>query len=1501
MIGNYQVREFKLKAQNLNKSNNDSDSKESEHEEFQEDDVNPMDAILDLFQRSDDSLRRYLVNKLSACQLSVPFLLPDPEAPFENVTILLSALENITKCWKDGTCTKQVFATEHPFPVVSFIRIGKVTISKSMLINKIMSDGDSYHDYFFHRNMQGGDIERKQIDGLVELSWFLPGRSENQTLKQEICLANLRGDARRFKKQLDVLLTLSSALCILLASDYRDVEMCSETVPIDCLEKVASQFKGNIILIFYEKITPASAKEYFDDIKNTHQEKLSLIAQGKNIQEDRFYQRIREHIQKSINEQEASPLVELVPDLVECDIHPPNVSRQLEFRWLEVEIENAENLLKLQQHIPKLAELERRKYRLSRNSTESDYMIKIKEDIAKEVMAQKETFQQLDEQLIHFLNDITTMDETERNYTLHKLKHHFEKISVQAMAKIPNKSEALIELPKEKKEAPQGFDVQPNLNHLQSKTKRSFGLEHINRELAQLYQLGESKYDYAGAAADMLLSGYPLEILDGDSFYIPLEWFNAVYTRLEKKTNNAKIFVISVIGLQNSGKCTMLNTMFGLESPVNTTRSTHGAFASLIPVGDSLKFDSKFDYVLIIDTEGLGETEDTLMREDDNALALFAIGVADLTIVNVISQNQTTIFGIVELLEIAVNAFLKNNLLTEKKKIFCVVVHQNAAAADPGDKFTMKPFNFLKKHLDRCIQECCGPKFPIFDDIISFDLNEDVFDMPSLPRESQPIAPINPEYRRAVQMLKENIMKRMCLKESLKLSISQFRERVCNLWEDALTENSLRNSFRAYLSLNSKYFHEFVKFVVIEMKELQVGIEIALEECKTEEEREEKLKKSKEQVEGKAKKLEDDIKETMDEFLKTSEHRAILEKWREKLMRDIEYQTTEKVSEVNKHCTSTLNYARNLQDIKQKKIICQKNLREKAKNLVKSAHNEEKLIKDDLFKGEWQKLNRSVPENNVEMLNVEKEINDEMVNVLCMDPVLNEKMKEKIQQQGYNISNFKESAPIIHDDQLIYNFGDDQLAFEENSEKIKQQCCFSARRIQKFAEENGRDFAKKTLRSESYTHARENLIQMYQKVISTIDEETMETLFKFGNSLKCDTLLNSFANNRKTFVEREERFRQKRDIGTEVAALKPELNTYFENIFTNTKKEISAADSLVKDLETSIKSTLNDTMGQTIADEMLKESMYKSKSHFHAYVLIELGEKCTFESYKPYLENPASFLKTKLEKTMQEYSRTSTLREEKIEYLRQEILQAIGNANKETRTESKKPLIWIQSFEEQCHQILNINKETFAKGVKEIAKEDLEEFYVFQNEVQDKIEESIRNLIKCSLDPETILNWNLSASDVLLGKIMGCQSVCPFCKALCDKDHENHQEKHSALFHRPQGITGSKDKKTRKLRTNICQKNVASNKKFSNPDIPGRQHRYKDFQSVNDYYKSWLIPGNKSSKTPKYFKWFMATFSQDLAAHYNAREPKVPRAWKRVTFKKAKAKLQRQYKLPNTR
>ena len=97
----------------------------------------------------------------------------------------------------------------------------------------------------------------------------------------------------------------------------------------------------------------------------------------------------------------------------------------------------------------------------------------------------------------------------------------------------------------------------------------SFGLEHILRELGQFYESTCVALDLENRLpelmAELLLMGIPLEIMDGDVSHVAMTWIKAVFKALEIKLGNAKLYVESILGLQSSGKSTLLNTMHGLR------------------------------------------------------------------------------------------------------------------------------------------------------------------------------------------------------------------------------------------------------------------------------------------------------------------------------------------------------------------------------------------------------------------------------------------------------------------------------------------------------------------------------------------------------------------------------------------------------------------------------------------------------------------------------------------------------------------------------------------------------------------------------------------------------------------------------------------------------------------------------------------------------------------------------------------------------------------------
>ena len=454
--------------------------------------------------------------------------------------------------------------------------------------------------------------------------------------------------------------------------------------------------------------------------------------------------------------------------------------------------------------------------------------------------------------------------------------------------------------------------------------------------------------------------------------------------------------------------------MFGLEFPVSAGRCTRGAFASFIPVGDVLKSASNCEYLLVIDTEGLRGSTDSKLREHDNELATFSIGVADVTIVNILGENHN---DMKEFLEIAVHAFLEMKLVKEKKT--CKIVHQNVAATDATEKLTVDRIH-LKQDLDKMAklaaqQENCEGKFQRIDDIISFDENEDVFYIPSLLKGSPPMAPVNPNYGRAIEKIKENIITEICSKERVQVSVYMFRERVTNLWKAMQKENfifSFRNTIevRAYTSLERKISEESINLMVTGMAEQERKNQVTLKRCTTRHERKKKWDVSKRQIREEAEELRKKMEMEMKAFFETSEDKTTLEQWRGNVMNRIsEFKENQQIA-VTKNCAATFSYLQDRQDVEEKKQTYEKELLQKAKRFIISAHNTDDAEKcKTAFEQEWQQWIADVPQCQESKINLD----NEMVDVLCdTNRVL----------KNFLILKFTEMTPLVDVNQLSIGF-----------------------------------------------------------------------------------------------------------------------------------------------------------------------------------------------------------------------------------------------------------------------------------------------------------------------------------------------------------------------------------------------------------------------------------------------------------------------------------------------
>ncbi|KAE8277249.1 Interferon-induced very large GTPase 1 Very large-inducible GTPase-1 [Larimichthys crocea] len=283
----------------------------------------------------------------------------------------------------------------------------------------------------------------------------------------------------------------------------------------------------------------------------------------------------------------------------------------------------------------------------------------------------------------------------------------------------------------------------------------SLGTEHFFREMGQIYEASVSLPETDPSrqqlqhlpklCAQLLLDGFPLELVDGDASNIPLRWVSDVLSQLNDLVSpKSKILVVTVLGVQSTGKSTLLNTMFGVQFAVSSGRCTRGAFMLLIRINEDVKKVLNCDFMMIIDTEGLKSPELAQLddsHEHDNELATLVVGLSDITIINIAMENSTEMKDI---LQIVVHAFLRMKEVGKKPK--CQFVHQNVSDVSAHEK-NLRDRKLLLQQLNEMTQAAAKmekkEENKSFTDVMDYSPDTGNWYIPGLWNGNPPMAPVN--------------------------------------------------------------------------------------------------------------------------------------------------------------------------------------------------------------------------------------------------------------------------------------------------------------------------------------------------------------------------------------------------------------------------------------------------------------------------------------------------------------------------------------------------------------------------------------------------------------------------------------------------------------------------------------------------------------------------------------------------------------------------------------
>ena len=1425
---------------------------------------------------------------------------------------------------------------------------------------------------FFGYNFPGGKAKRVLVNGLVEISWYLPGDGLYST---PIAFTNLRGSASEpfAQKQINFLCDIATVHVVMLSGDTFH-EDATRRDTIELLKRLSQAPGGLLILQTKEdKIYRDKIKTWFNDEKKIVllkyednatvfvkkvQKRLKNKLDACTLTTDSLVEVAQKH-KISVDEDDTDCIkgMKLMQEL--CTVikdyrkeHPakscksllPLQSKDLWCQWaaldkeqyrqrkkhhyvLHKEDDDGKALDESQQYNPLMSvmnysEQQRKKMKIIRHRQYEE--------------AKKRT-----NLMPLFLEAMRTKNKRVLWYYMTWLKFELDDLSREILppfhAKIRKKRTELNEIQKNHDEDAEK-KCQWELKDLDCQLiNASFGLEHLLREVGQTYEAVIAHEDINNPecmvkdlpqiAAQLLFDGFPIELLDGDVSHMPQQWVTAVLKNLaeilkQRNGNEPCLYVVSVLGIQSTGKSTLLNTVFGVQFSVSAGRCTRGAFMQLIPVHPSLYEKIRVQYFLLIDTEGLRAPElDRLeAREHDNELATFVIGLANLTLINVAGEVAGEIDDV---LNAAVHAFMRMSEVNIKPSGH--IIHQHVVAVGAEEKLMQARLK-TKDKLDKMTRAAAKDtglesKYAYFSDVIQFDHEKDVSEFVDLWNGEPPMAQVRSGYSKRAQNLKLKVIKKSSSDNNQNNTVEILGQHLSKLWKAILQEDfvfTFQNTYEivAFKALEVKYSDIACTFMR-DMNDLQQAAENSLFGCLPNE-----LESTNEHhrviLRKEALNKYKGYEIMLSEFIEKDE---IMLKWKH----DMNFRLHEKVrDEAEAHCTQAYRARKDRAEAESAKQKLSTEILVMVQELVQTLEDkklsEEKL--SAIFNDKWSEWMKYFNINPLRTPNIEGEVENclgtffyaksqwKLVHVRLGNPEHGNSLRQwgkclemEIRDEHINIKKFLKYAKSA-----IRNFITNVPKCHEYLIPARAHTSKIYHDVENYLRQ---------LKHSGRNYCAQFITDLLEIVHNGRKIDSQE--FEFTNEYEVDMAIVVCGYAIPVFEEMAINFRRKHDPAHYVEfEMKPHFRMMFANMYVKAGYEKIAAETLCRELKEPIKEFVLQSLSAHILKEMRDNPWTKDKQSFIAKVLLEIGQKLTqepelgFNLCMTFLTNARGSLQHWAKYFTEQHChfgcppRISQLAvselKDIIDFLIQSaksISQSYFSLQKENDNQLKVNIgEWLKKF----HSAVAVKIKLSLTQLKTyINDEDLSHLQFFTNQVRDRLEKLHKELcqeLKNIRYSQT--ERRESAHNKLFEDVAGCTEQCPFCGAQCELTIYGHaystgleKIKHTT-HHRPESLGNYRWDGTGKAVLDICTFSVASDCRFRNKDTEGEYHPYKDYSQK---YPDWAIPADKSFEASLYWKWFMGNFSTEIEKHFNYAKTDIPEEWKEIKWREVEEWLRTEYNL----
>ena len=1063
-------------------------------------------------------------------------------------------------------------------------------------------------------------------------------------------------------------------------------------------------------------------------------------------------------------------------------------------------------------------------------------------------------------------------------------------------------------------------------------------LDECNRKLPEL-------------AAKLLMKGASVELMDGDGLSVATGWLEEVMKALRQRImdildmkKDPKIFVLTILGTQSTGKSTLLNTMFEVHFPVSAGRCTKGAFIQFIPI---LLDNVPYDGVIVVDTEGLGVPEFKEDNQHGNEIATFVLGISDLAIINVRGEVPTNIENF---LQVSICALIRISLVEFHPSV--VFVHQNR---DPSAKEkNLEGRHIFMKEIDktvltqaRLIQK--SDQFSCFQDVVDISLEDGKNDFdyfPQLLEGSPPMSPPNGNYSKSCSNLTRYILSKMKInfeKFNNAQSLLEFAEKIKAVWNAVLDENfvlSLINGaeIQVKYDIDDQMSNWKVKMESYMEDILEIFCREIEADFKAKEIIQEFLRTKKELLEVNSHVINNEqMKNFITYIQRQTLHETIYKNWEQKCINKMDKNRGRIVEDCQRRLSDYFNHEKNvaqwrdeLEEIKNK---LQDHARQIANELVtkkekKAGENVSPEFSDEEIENEFQTFWTTA----IDRFNSKKE------KTFAPDDVPN-KFYHEIGLRYGNVASFKKISDKFGVN-LQNKFKIDWVEFTGNIFSKNYKKCIKNILEAEFSH-NMRQLIIKTETKLLYEviglcdigglmkmHFQpdcaafdcERLVKIYLTKAKELLEEThsespQKKVYNLTDTFKLMFLFKGAQLALPNFGKAQQSFIGVKDISTKLDNERENIKQIFTLILKKEGTLIIAAKQVTKRLHNALRNAVLKQISTPCKDILLR--LVTQKIHVHGLVLhnvidmlednIRMENVNYLKEYFPDLFHV--FRKKilhvfdgcpdiKLNDMIREKFDTATrkLREfiEKELKLSEEssLIQVICQNNYiKSLGVGEKDFGGIAMPQYNKQETLDLAKRYSYSEISKARKEKIKKRIDDETEIIEKLKLLISNTDEVNTD--ITLHQQSEIKEKIItdvnNHLFQCDKTCPLCHGLCNETHPGglgSDSKHKSRCHRPKGFSGFTMNESGEFVTSFCNKSVKSNFKFKNPDTNLEKVYFRDYRTVNDYYKSWDIEGMASDDS-LYWKYITYQVTKNLNKFFpKAKKPDLS-SWEGISKSEA--------------